>query len=175
VIGFRFRFKVSPDEPGAPKIFLPRILFLIPGLLLLAFGLWEVCRFLQLPAPPEAQSHGSRFTLNLTEMNLEPRSVARVCGFVFLSAGVFFLWLALWAERSLRKGELRDESCPMFVSARQFALFAGLVGYLYFFGFVLTPWLRKILPGIVIVLIWVTTAGALSNVILRFFQKKPRS
>ena len=109
------------------------------------------------------------------EMNLEPRSVAGVCGFVFLSAGAFFLWLALCAEHSLHKSETRDESGPMFVSARQFTLAASLVGYLYLFGFVLTPWLCKILPGIVVVLIWVTTAGALSSAILRFFQKKPRN
>jgi hypothetical protein len=175
VIGFRFRFKVAPDEPGDPKIFLPRIIFLIPGFLLLGFGLWEVCRYLQLPAPAEAESHGFRFTLNLMEMNLEPRSIAGVCGFAFLSAGAFFLWLALCAEHSLRKGELRDASGPMFVSARKFTLIAGLLGYLYLFGFLLSPWLCKILPGIIVVFIWVTTAGALANGILRFFQKKPRS
>jgi hypothetical protein len=175
VIGFRFRFEVPPDEPGDPKIFIFRILFLVPGLLLLGVGLWEVWRYFHLPAPTEVQSHGSRFTLNLMEMNLEPRFVAGACGIVFLSAGIFFLWLALSAEHSLRKGEARDESGPMFVSARKFTLIAGLVGYLYFFGFVLTPWLCKILPGILVVLIWVTTAGALGNAILRFFHKKPRS
>ena len=107
------------------------------------------------------------------EMNLEPRTVAGVCG--FLSAGAFFLWLALCAEQSLRKGEVRDKSGPMFVSARQFRLGAGLVGYLYLFGFVFAPWLCKILPGTVIGLIWVTTAGALGSAILRFFQRKPRN
>jgi hypothetical protein len=175
VIGFRFRFKVAPDQPGAPKIFLPRIVFLIPGLLLLSFGLWEVWRFLQLPAPAETESHSWRFTLNLMEMNLHPRSVASVCGLVFLSVGAFFLSLALLAEHSLRKSQELDESGPMFVSARQFTLVAGLVGYLYLFGFVLTPLLCKILPGIVVVLIWVATAAALSSAILRFFQKKPRN
>jgi len=175
VIGFRFRFKVPPDEPGDPKIFFPRIIFLIPGLLLLGFGLWEAWRCLKLPAPAESQAHGSRFTLNLMEMNLEPRFVAGTCGVIFFSAGAFFLWLALCAELSLRKGEAPDQSGPMFVSARKFTLIAGLAGYLYFFGFVLTPWLCKILPGIAVGLIWVTTAGALSNAILRFFQKKPRS
>jgi hypothetical protein len=106
------------------------------------------------------------------EMNLEPRSVAGVCGFVFLSAGALFLSLALCAEHSLRKREVPDESGPMFVSARKFTLIGGLVGYLYLFGFVLTPWLCKILPGIVILLMWITTAGALANAILRFFRKK---
>jgi hypothetical protein len=175
VIGFRFRFKVAPDEPGDPKILLPRIVFLVPGLLLLGFGLWEAWRYLQLPAPAEAESHGWCFTLNLMEMNLEPRSVAGVCGSVFLAAGAFFLSLALCAEHALRKGEVTDESGPMFVSARQFTWTAGLVEYLCLFGFLLTPLLCRILPGIVVVLIWVTTAGALCNVILRFFQKKPRS
>lgn len=149
-------------------------MFLIPGLLLLGFGLWEAWRYLQLPAPAEAQSHGSHFSLNLMEMNLEPRSVAGICGFVFLSAAAFFLGLSLCAEQSLRKGELRDKSGPMFASARQFTLIAGLVGYLYLFGFVLSPWLCKILPGIVVVFIWVITAGALCSAILRFFEKKPR-
>lgn len=174
MIGFRFRFKVAPDEPGDPKIFVPRIVFLIPGLLLSGFGLWEVWRFFHLPAPLEAESHGARFSLNLMEMNLEPRSVAGVCGFVFLSAGAFFLLLALWAEHSLRKAKERQENDPMFVSARQFTLIAGLVGYLCLFGFVLTPWLCKILPGIAVVLIWVASAGALCSAILRFFQKRPR-
>ena len=150
-------------------------MLLIPGLLLLGFGLWEAWRYLQLPQPTEAQSHGSRFTLNFMEMNLEPRAVARDCGLVFLLAGAFFLFLALCAEHSLRKGEVRDQSGPIFVSARKFTLIAGLVGYLYLFGFVLTPWLCKILPSTVVGLIWVTTAGALCNAILRFFQKKPRS
>jgi hypothetical protein len=75
MIGFRFRFKVAPDEPGDPKIFLPRIVFLIPGLLLIAFGLWEVWRYLQLPPSAEAESHGSRLSLNLTEMNLDSQII----------------------------------------------------------------------------------------------------
>jgi hypothetical protein len=153
VIGLRFRFKVAPDEPGDPKIFLPRIVFLIPGLLLLGFGLWEGWRYFQLPVPVEAESHGWRFSLNLMEMNLEPQSVAGVCGFVFLSTGGLFLWLALSAERSLRKSKERDESGPMFVSARQFVLVASLVAYLCLFGFVISPWLCKILPGMAVVVI----------------------
>jgi hypothetical protein len=171
VIGFRFRFYVPPDDPGAPKIFIFRIIFLVPGLLLLGFGLWEVWRYFHLPAPADAQSHGSRFTLNLMEMNLEPRAVARDCAFVFLAAGAFFLWLALCAEHCLRKGEVPDENVPMFVSARQFTVFASLIGYLYFFGLVLMPWLCKIFPGIVVGLIWLITAWALFKGILRFFQK----
>ncbi len=138
MIGFRFRFKVAPDEPGDPKIFLPRIVFLVPGFVLLCVGLWEVWRYFQLPAPADTRWQGG-FSLNLMEMNLEPRSVAGVCGFVFVSAGAFFLWLALSAEHSLRKSKELDENGPMFVSARRFILVAGLVGYLYFFGFVLTP------------------------------------
>lgn len=175
MIGFRFRFKVAPDEPGDPKIFLPRIVFLVPGFVLLCFGLWEVWRYFQLPTPAAAQSHGSGFSLNLMEMNLEPRSVAGVCGFVFLSAGTFFLWLGLSAEHSLRKSNELDETGPMFVSARWFALVAGLVGYLCLFGFVLTPWLCKMLPGVVVVIIWVTTAGVLGRAILRLFERRPRN
>ena len=109
------------------------------------------------------------------EMNLEPRSVAGLCGLILLSAGVLFLSLGLCAEHSLRKGEVRDAIGPMFVSARRFTLIAGLMGYLYLFVFVLSPWLCKLVPGIVVLLIWVSTAGALCSAILRFFQKKPGS
>src|SRR5262245_66293563 len=113
MIGFRFRFKVPRDEPGDPKIFLPRIIFLVPGLLLLGFGLWEAWRCFHLSA--EAESRGSRFALNLMEMNLEPRSIAGIHGFVFLLAGALFLWLALAELHSLRKGTLSYLRGPMVV------------------------------------------------------------
>jgi hypothetical protein len=109
-------------------------------------------------------------------MNLEPRSVAGAGSMVFLSTWTLFLWLALLAERRLRSGQgAREEKDPAFVSAREFSLTAGLVGYLGLFGFVISPWLCRFLPGTVVGLIWVATAGALCGAILRFFQKRPRA
>jgi hypothetical protein len=107
-------------------------------------------------------------------MNLEPRSVAGACAIVFLSTGTLFLWLALLAERGLRSYQgPRDEKDPAFVSARKFTLVAGVLGYLYLFGFAIGPWLYRFLPGIVVALIWVVTVGVLWDAILRFFQRRP--
>ena len=175
MIGFRFRFKIPPDQPGDPKIFLPRIVLLIPGFLLLCFGLWEVWRYFQLPVPADGGSHGLRLTLNLMDMNLQPRSIAGVCAVVFLATGALFFSLGLLAERTLRMcPEAPDENSAAFVSARKFTIAASLISYLYLFGFVVGPWLSKFLPGIAVAFIWVATAGALCSVILRFAFRKGR-
>jgi hypothetical protein len=175
VIGFRVRFKVPPDQTGDPKIFLPRIVFLVPGFVLFCVGVWETWRYFRLPAPGRGESHALRLSLNLSQMNLEPRSVAGVCALVFLSTGAFFLFLALVAERSLRKSPDYSGNDKMFVSARKFTLAAGLLGYLYLFGFVISPWLCKALPGFVVCLVWVVSAGVLCSGILRAFKPKRRS
>jgi hypothetical protein len=115
-----------------------------------------------------------QLSLDLMHMNLEPRSVAGVCAIVFLSTGTLFLWLALLAERGLRGYQgARDEKDPAFVSARKFTLVAGVIGYLYLFGFVISPWLCRFLPGIAVALVWVVTVAALWDAILRFFQRRP--
>jgi len=173
VIGLRFRFKVPPDEPGDPKIPLHRIVFFPPGLLVSGLGLWQAWRYFQLPAPAQGEPHGWQLRLDLSGRILEPKAVAGVCAIVFASTGAFFLLLAFLAERSLRKNNVPREDSPMFVSARQFTLLAGMVGSLYLFGFLVAPWLLRILPGPVVGLIWLVTAAVLCNGILRFFRKKP--
>jgi len=175
VIGSRIRFRIPPDQAGDPKIFLPRIVFLVPGFLLLCASLWQGWRYFRLPWRSGGDTHGSRLSLNLMEVNLEPRSIAGICALVFLFTGALFLGLGICAEIGLRNSpESHRTNDKMFVNARKFALVAGLVGYLYLFGFVISPWLCKALPGFVVCLVWVTTAGALCSVILRVFKTKGR-
>ena len=174
MIGFRFRFKVPPDEAGDPKIFAPRIILLVPGFLLLCVGLWQAWRYFRLPPPSDGAAHSFRLSLNLMDMNLEPRAIAGVCAIVFLLTGTLFLTLGICAELGLRNSpQPQLTNANMFVSARQFTFAAGLIGYLYLFGFVISPWLYKALPGFVVGLIWVTTSGVLCAAILRFFRRKP--
>ena len=105
--------------------------------------------------------------------NMEAKTVDGLGAILFIPLGALMFLPALVLEYGLRRdGKLPKDGAP--VSARKFTLFAGLVGYLYFFGFVISPWLCKILPGMVVALIWVLSAGALGNLILRYFQQKPR-
>jgi len=171
VIGFRVRFNVPPDKAGDPKIFAPRIIFLVPGFLLFCIGLWQGWRYLRLP--PDSGPHPFRLSLNLMDMHLEPRAIAGVCAIVFLLTGAFFLTLGICGELELRKQEAGFSDPRLFVSARQFTFAAGLIGYLYLFGFVISPWLFKVLPDFVVGLIYVTTSGVLCSAILRFFKRKP--
>ena len=116
------------------------------------------------------RSFGRSYFMN---RNMRTRIPAALCAVLFIPLGALMFLPALLLEYCLRRGDkLPRDGSP--VSARQFTLAAGLVGYLYFFGFVITPWLTKILPGIVVALIWVLSAGALCNLILRHFQQKPR-
>jgi hypothetical protein len=170
VSGLRFRFNVPPDEPGSPKIPLHRIVFFVPGLLVLGLGVWQACRYFKLPAPAPGEPHGFHLSLDLSEMILEPKTVAGTCALVFAATSAFFLWLGITAELGLRKNNSSSDAL-VFVSARKFALIAGLVGYLYVFGFLIAPWLSN-LPGPLVALIWVISAGALCQGILWFFRKK---
>jgi len=171
VFGLRFRFKVPPDEPGSPKIPLHRIVFLVPGLLVLGLGVWQAWRYFQLPAPAQGEPHGLHLSPDLSEMILEPKAVAGTCALVFAATSAFFLWLGIMAELSQRKNNSSNDDVLVFVSARKFALIAGLVGYLYVFGFLIAPWLSN-LPGPLVAFIWVISAGALCQGILWFFRKK---
>lgn len=179
MIGFRFRFKMPPDEPGDPKIFVSRIIFLVPGLLILGFGLWQGWQYFQLPAPTSSQAHGSWFGLNLMEMNLEPRHVAGTVAIVALAVAALFLWLAVSAELALRKSKEDHEFDPvqahpsLFVSARKFTIVAVLVGYMFFFGIVLSAPLRRALPGMVVGFLYVASGGALCWTTLWLFRGGP--
>ncbi|MGA3285383.1 MAG: hypothetical protein ABSD57_13110 [Verrucomicrobiota bacterium] len=105
--------------------------------------------------------------------NLQVKMVSAMVAILFIPLGALMFFPAVILEYCLhRDGKLPKDGTP--VSARKFTLFAGLVGYLYFFGFVISPWLCKILPGMVVALIWVLSAGALGNLILRHFKQKPR-
>ena len=174
VIGFRVRFKeVPPEGAGDPKIFVPRIIFLVPGFLLSCFGFWQGWRYFRLPPLSDGAAHPFRLSLNLMDVNLEPRAVAGTCAIVFLLSGAFFLTLGICGELELRKQEAGFSDPRLFVSARKFSLVAGLVGWLCIFFFVITPWLCKVLPNFVVGFIWVITAGVLWSAILRFFRRKP--
>ena len=173
VIGFRWRGKLPPDLPGDPKIFLPRIVFLIPGSVLLCWGLWEAWQYFRLPESAGGGLHGLLSSIN--EMNLAPRTVAGVCAAVFIAAAALFLWIAVSAELGLRrKRDEIGESYPAFVSAKKFTLVASLIGYLYFYGAVIGPWLARFVPGVVVGLIWIFSAAALGNAVLWYFEKRRR-
>ena len=105
--------------------------------------------------------------------NLEYKSVCAVVAILFLPLGALMLLPALVLEYGLRRdGKLPKDGSP--VSARKFTLIAGLLVYLYVFGFVIGPWLTRWLPPSLVPLIWVLSAAVLVNLILRLFRPKSR-
>ena len=103
--------------------------------------------------------------------NLEFKPFAAFAAIVYAPLGALIILSALAAEYSLR----RTGKSPWggaSVSARKFTFYAGLAVYLFLFGLVISPWLGARLPGIVVALIWVLSAAALGNLILRCFRPK---
>jgi len=103
--------------------------------------------------------------------NLEIKAVAAFAAIVYIPVGALLLLPALAVEYRLR----RTGKSPWggaSVSARKFTFYAGLPVYLFFFGLVISPWLGARLPGLVVALIWVLSAAALGNLILRCFRPK---
>ena len=105
-------------------------------------------------------------------LHLEAKSVSAVAALLFVPLGGMMFFCALALECALRRQRaLPGGGGP--VSARKFSLFAGLIGYLYIFGFFISPLLSRILPRMIVALIWVVTAGLLARLILWYFRPKP--
>jgi hypothetical protein len=103
--------------------------------------------------------------------NLEYKTVCAMAAILFIPLGGLMFFPAVILEYGLRRdGKVPGGGAP--VSARKFTLFAGLVGYLFIFGFFVSPWLTRILPGMVVALVWVVSAGLLGNLILWYFRPK---
>lgn len=103
--------------------------------------------------------------------NLEVKAIGAFAAIVYIPLGALMFFPALILEYCLRRGDkLPKDGTP--VSARKFTFYTGLVGYLFFFGLVISPRLGARLPGLVVALVWVLSAAALGNLILWYFRPK---
>lgn len=118
------------------------------------------------------ESSGQEFGRDyFRKRNLEYKAICAMAAIVFIPLGALMFLPAVILEYGLRRdGKLPRDGAP--VSARKFTLYAGLLGYLFFFSLVIWPWLGARLPGIVMVLIWVLSAAAVGNLILWYFRPK---
>ena len=103
--------------------------------------------------------------------NLEIKAIAAFAAIVYIPLGALMFLPALALEYGLRRhGKLPLDGAP--VSARKFTFYTGLMGYLFFFGLVISPRLGARLPGLVVALVWVLSAAVLGNLILWYFRPK---
>jgi len=105
--------------------------------------------------------------------NMEAKAADGLCAILFIPLGTLMFLPALALEYGLRRdGKLPKDGAP--VSARKFTLAAGLLGYLYIFGFAISPWLSKMLPNMVVILVWLFSGAGLIKAILWYFEPKRR-
>ena len=99
----------------------------------------------------------------------EKRSTSQMGAFLFSAIGAYVLIGYFVNDRNWKAGTLQEKDKIMVnLGNKKLHLAAVLIPYLYFYGFVIAPWLQKQfqLPGIALSFIWLISAAVLMRLVM---------